>query len=339
MSSPKAVIVGCAGYTLTPHERSIFARHNPFGLILFARNIESPNQLIALTHEFRACVGRADAPVLIDQEGGRVARLRAPQWDEFPSAAKIGALYHHDAAYGVAAGKILGRMLAAMLLPLGITVNCTPVLDVPQAGADPVIGDRAFSTDPDHVATLARSVCDGLCVGGVMPVIKHIPGHGRATADSHAALPVVQASLSALHEVDFKPFRALHDMPLAMTAHIQYPALDEQYCATLSPTIIQDTIRTAIGFDGLLITDDLTMKALSGDVLALARDSLTAGCDVALYCQSDEAVLDKLCQETPVLTPQALRRWNKAKAWLKPMELYDPPLAKAELQRLLSMMG
>ena len=161
MSSPKAVIVGCAGYTLTPHERSIFARHNPFGLILFARNIESPNQLIALTHEFRACVGRADAPVLIDQEGGRVARLRAPQWDEFPSAAKIGALYHHDAAYGVAAGKILGRMLAAMLLPLGITVNCTPVLDVPQAGADPVIGDRAFSTDPDHVATLARSVCDG----------------------------------------------------------------------------------------------------------------------------------------------------------------------------------
>lgn len=336
MAAPKAVIVGCEGHSLSQEERRLFASHNPFGLILFARNIDNPGQVTALTNEFRACVGRADAPVLIDQEGGRVARLRPPHWDELPPAATLGALYRHDPVRGVAAAKLLGRLLAAQLRPLGITVDCTPVLDLGLAGKDKVIGDRAFGNEPKVISALARGVCDGLRVGSVLPVIKHIPGHGRAMADSHEELPVVDTSLEEMNETDFAPFKALHDMPLAMTAHILYTAIDRDNCATLSPKLIQEVIREQIRFEGLLMSDDICMKALKGDLPALATSVLEAGCDLALYCRYEVADLSAILAAVPPLSIEATLRWDRARKWVRPMDLFDPKLAQAEFQQLLS---
>lgn len=318
---------------LTAAERRLFASINPLGLIVFKRNVESPNQLYALTSEFRACVGRADAPVLIDQEGGRVARLQPPHWEAFPPAAALGELFAIDAVRGVAAAKLLGRMLAAQLRPLGITVDCTPVLDLAIPGADSVIGDRAFAADPHSVAVLARAVCDGLRVGGVLPVIKHIPGHGRATADSHEALPVVSTPLAELQATDFVPFMELRDMPLAMTAHILYSALDDKACATLSPKIIGSVIRKEIGFQGLLMSDDITMKALEGSPATIARDVIAAGCDIALYCKHDEGDIAAIGEAVPLMSVDAQLRWQRAQQWLSPMDLFDLRLARAEFNQ------
>ncbi|HEX3497968.1 MAG TPA: beta-N-acetylhexosaminidase [Stellaceae bacterium] len=280
MSHPSAMILGCAGATLAPEERDFFREADPLGFILFQRNCVDPEQLRRLVEALRASVGRADAPVLIDQEGGRVARLRPPHWRTYPSAARIAAL--GDAS--PAAARDVARLIADDLARLGITIDCLPVLDLPVPGADAIIGDRAYGTAPERVAAIGRAACEGLLAGGVLPVIKHIPGHGRATVDSHLACPVVATARDELAASDFAPFRALNDMNWAMTAHIVYSAIDAARPGTLSPVVIAEVIRGAIGFAGVLVSDDLSMQALGGSLGERAAGALAAGCDVALHC-------------------------------------------------------
>lgn len=281
---------GCAAERLHAAELSFFADADPAGFILFRRNCRAPDQVRALVEALRGCVGRPDAPVLIDQEGGRVARLRPPSWRLYPSAARIAALPGPAAAQAACLG---ARLIADDLARLAITVACLPVLDLPVAGADPVIGDRAYGTEPDRVAGLARAVCDGLFAGGVLPILKHVPGHGRARVDSHYACPAVTVGHDELSATDFAPFRALAAMPWAMTAHIVYRAIDPTSPATLSHRIISQIIRSEIGFDGVLISDDLSMRALGGSLGERARQALDAGCDLALHCNGD---LDEMAE-------------------------------------------
>jgi beta-N-acetylhexosaminidase len=273
----RACILGCAGPALGADEAALFRQARPWGFILFARNIETPDQVRKLVADLRETVGREDAPVLIDQEGGKVQRLGPPHWRLYPP----GAAYKER---GVDAARLGGRLIAHDLAALGINVDCAPVLDLPAEGAHAVIGDRAFGARPTEVATLARAMADGLLSGGVLPIVKHIPGHGRATSDSHVALPRVEASREALTAWDFQPFRLLADLPAAMTAHVVYSAYDPVNPATTSKATIDLAIRGAIGFDGLLISDDLEMKALTGSLKARAEASLAAGCDVVLQC-------------------------------------------------------
>ncbi|MEX2644328.1 MAG: beta-N-acetylhexosaminidase [Acetobacterales bacterium] len=281
---PAAAIFGCIGTTLTDEEEAFFAETDPLGFILFARNCRNPAQVAALVGALRQTVDRPDAPVLIDQEGGRVARLRPPNWYGAPPAAVFGALAESGPDAAAEAARLNARLIAADLAALGIDVDCAPVLDVPVAGAHDIIGDRAFCRSPEAVAMLGRAACEGFLDGGVLPVIKHVPGHGRARSDSHLDLPVVEASLDELRSADFLPFRALADMPLAMTAHVVYTALDPDRPATLSPRVIADVIRGEIGFSGVLISDDIGMGALGGPFDMRAAAALDAGCDVVLHC-------------------------------------------------------
>ena len=294
---PRAVVLGCAGERLTLEERRFFAEADPLGFVLFRRNCTNRDQLQALIEEMRACVGRADAPVLVDQEGGRVQRLRQPEWPAYPAPARIAALPDPLAEE---AARLGARLIAEDLSELGITVDAIPVLDLPAAGADPVIGDRAYGDDPERVARLGRAVCEGLLAGGVLPIIKHIPGHGRARVDSHRALPRVEASRAELANHDFLPFRALAAMPWAMTAHIVYPAIDESAPATLSRRVIDEIIRGEIGFDGVLITDDISMGALAGSLGERTRRALDAGCDLALHCSG---VLEEMVEVAAAVAP------------------------------------
>ena len=314
MPSPRAVVFGTAGPVLSPDERRFFREADPLGFILFARNVENPAQVRALIGDLRAAVGRADVPVLIDQEGGRVARLKPPHWRAAPPAKIFGDLYAHDPVRAREAVRINHRLLAAELSALGITVDCAPVLDVPVAGAHDVIGDRAFAHDPAVVADLGRAACDGLLAGGVLPVIKHIPGHGRARADSHKELPAVDASLADMEASDFAPFRALLDAPWAMTAHVLYTALDRDRPATLSPGVIESVIRKRIGFDGVLLSDDIGMSALTGDYRARAESCLRAGCDVVLHCSGDAAEMRAAAEGTGPLSSAAGARVAAAEA-------------------------
>lgn len=277
------VIFGLSGPELTPEERVFFSTSEPLGYILFARNIESSKQLLALTNALRDLHGRENLPILVDQEGGRVARMTPPHWRAYPAAARFGALWQHNPEAAIRAAQCNYEALGLDLALVGINVDCAPVLDVPVPGAHDVIGDRAYGSEVQLVATLGRATRDGLRAAGVAAVIKHIPGHGRARADSHQQMPIVTDE-AILLEDDLRPFVALADAPMAMTAHVQYNAWDEEHCATLSPKIIQTVIRERIGFDGLLMTDDLDMKALSGDLPTLAQKSLAAGCDVVLNC-------------------------------------------------------
>jgi beta-N-acetylhexosaminidase len=294
---PRAVVLGCAGERLTLEERRFFAEADPLGFVLFRRNCTNRDQLQALIEEMRACVGRADAPVLVDQEGGRVQRLRPPEWPAYPAPARIAALPDPLAEE---AARLGARLIAEDLSELGITVDAIPVLDLPAAGADPVIGDRAYGDDPERVARLGRAVCEGLLAGGVLPIIKHIPGHGRAGVDSHRALPRVEASRAELANHDLLPFRALAAMPWAMTAHIVYPAIDESAPATLSRRVIDEIIRGEIGFDGVLITDDISMGALAGSLGERTRRALDAGCDLALHCSG---VLEEMVEVAAAVAP------------------------------------
>jgi beta-N-acetylhexosaminidase len=280
MAKPCAAIFGCAGPMLSPDERAFFRAVDPLGFILFQRNCVEPEQLRRLVADLRDSIGRPDAPVLIDQEGGRVARLRPPHWRSYPSASRIAAL----GAEAASAARAVTRLIADDLDRLGITVDCLPVLDMPVPGADAVIGDRAYGIEPGRVAMLAGAACEGLLAGGVLPVLKHIPGHGRGTVDSHLACPVVTTPIHELQLTDFAPFRMLNGMPWAMTAHIVYDAVDPTHPATLSSTVIADVIRTWIGFDGLLVSDDLSMQALGGTLGGRASGALAAGCDVVLHC-------------------------------------------------------
>jgi beta-N-acetylhexosaminidase len=279
----KPVIFGLAGESVTPEERELFSACDPAGFILFARNIRDPQQLRRLTGELRDIVRRNDIFLMIDQEGGRVARMKRPHWPEFPAAAAFDALYDVAPSSAIEASRCNGRALAAMLYAAGITVDAAPVLDVRQAGASNVVGDRSFGAEPMRVAALGRAMLEGLRAGGVLGVVKHMPGHGRALVDSHESLPTVTANVMEL-EWDLAPFRALNWAPVGMTAHIVYTAWDAQRPASLSPAIIEGIIRGAVGFDGLLLSDDLDMKALKGPADELAEAVVAAGCDLALNC-------------------------------------------------------
>jgi len=315
---PSAVIFGCAGPVVTPDEGALFRKVNPLGFILFSRNCETPEQVSRLVAELRGTVGRADAPVLIDQEGGSVRRLRPPHWDDVPAATCFGEMYERDRRGAGEAAELAGRLIAAQLAPLGITVNCAPVLDVSFPDTAEVIGERAFASDPAVVAELARAFCDGLLAGGVLPVIKHIPGHGRATVDSHLDVPRVAATAEALREIDFAPFHALAALPLAMTAHVVFDALDRDNVATVSKTVIGDIIRGEIGFAGFLMTDDIGMGALSGDMAARCGAALAAGCDAILHCSGDYDEMQGVGAAVPPLSDAAQERWRRAAAQLSP---------------------
>ncbi len=282
-----ALIFGCSGPTLTAAERSFFAAVQPAGFILFQRNCVDPQQIRDLTAEMRALTGRADTPILIDQEGGRVQRLRPPHWRNAPPAKAFATVYQSDPRRAAAAVRLNFRMIAADLADLGITVDCAPVLDIPVSGAHDIIGDRAYGQTVAPVIDLARAAMDGLMAGGVLPVIKHIPGHGRAGVDSHLACPIVEAAHQSLSVQDFAPFRALSDAPFAMTAHVVYRAIDPDRVATLSAQVIETVIRGEIGFDGVLMSDDVGMQALTGDFTERTRAALRAGCDLVLHCSGN----------------------------------------------------
>jgi len=311
-----ACILGCAGPALSPAEAAFFREIQPWGFILFRRNIETPDQVRALTSALRATVDRSGAPVLIDQEGGRVQRLGPPHWRRYPPGRAYGRIAAADPLARREITRLGARLMAHDLARLGINVDCLPVLDVPDPEGHEIIGDRAYGDTPDDVAVLGRAAAEGLIAGGVLPVIKHIPGHGRARADSHLELPVVEASLADLEARDFAPFRALSDMPMAMTAHVVYSALDFRRPATTSRAVIKDTIRGAIGFDGLLISDDLSMKALGGDFTQRARASLAAGCDVVLHCNGEMAEMRAVVAGTKALAGRAAARAQAALARL-----------------------
>jgi beta-N-acetylhexosaminidase len=330
---PGAVIFGCAGPELNADETALFRRVNPLGFILFAKNCETPEQVTRLVAALRDTVGRADAPVLIDQEGGSVRRLRPPQWDDVPPAALCGAVYEQDPMRAGEAAKLSGSLIAAQLAPLGITVNCAPVLDVSFPETTSAIGDRAFASDPAVVAELAGMFCDGMVAGGVVPVIKHIPGHGRATVDSHLDVPRVAASAKELRAVDFVPFQALASQPLGMTAHVVFEALDPDNVATVSKAIIGDIIRGEIGFDGFLMTDDIGMGALKGRIAARCDAALAAGCDAILHCSGDLDEMRQVGSAVPPLTEAAQARWQNAAARISSV---DAPANAAELAKQLS---
>jgi len=279
---PKPIIVGCAGKQLSREEAALFAAERPAGLILFERNCADPEQLRALTEAFRDAVDSPAAPVLIDQEGGRVARLKPPHWHALPPAAAFGRMAEQDFVEAAAALQLAAGIAAEELRAAGITVNCAPVLDLPAEGADPVIGDRAFSSDPTVAARLGRAAVDASLEAGLLPVIKHIPGHGRAPVDSHRGLPRLEADLDALCERDIVPFRAVSDAPFAMTAHVVYDALDKRNPATQSRKVIDELIRGTIGFEGLLVSDDIGMDALTGAPPERAQKALEAGCDLVI---------------------------------------------------------
>ena len=262
----RAFITGIAGLELSAAEREFIRSERPWGFILFKRNIETPDQVTQLVSELRSAVGNPDAPVLIDQEGGRVQRFGPPHWPAYPPGAVFGALYDIDPALGLSAARLSARLIAADLIASGVTVDCLPLADVPVEGADAVIGNRAYGTEPGKVAAIARAVTEGLEQGGILPVLKHIPGHGRATADTHFRLPQVDTSKAELERTDFAAFQPLADLPMAMTAHVVFSALDPAHPATTSATIIAQVIRGVIGFQGLLMSDDVSMNALSGSI-------------------------------------------------------------------------
>jgi len=332
---PSAAIFGCSGQLLTEQERAFFAQTNPFGFILFARNVDNPDQVRSLVGQLRDSVGRADAPVLIDQEGGRVQRLRPPHWRSAPPGAVFAELAARDADSAVRALRLNYRLIGAELADLGIDVDCAPVLDVPVSGAHDVIGDRAFGKTAERVAELGRAVCDGLLDQGVLPVIKHIPGHGRAMVDSHLSLPVVDACRAELEAQDFAPFAALRDQPWAMTAHVVYTAIDARAPATTSAKVIGEIIRGLIGFEGLLISDDLSMKALGGSFGDRTKACLEAGCDVVLHCNGQMEEMAAIAAELTPLTDNARERVAQGQRMKRHRDL-DQAAALAELNRLLA---
>ena len=331
----RAFITGVSGPALTDAEREFLRDAQPWGLIIFKRNVANPDALRALVDDARSVLGRA-APVLVDQEGGRVQRLGPPHWPKYPPAAAYGRLYDANRTEGLAAARLGGRLIAADLAAVGIDVDCMPLADVPVAGADAVIGDRAFGAEPDKVSALAAAFAEGLQDGGVLPVVKHLPGHGRATADSHQKLPVVTAAKTALEATDFAAFRPLAGLPLAMTAHVVFTALDQTAPATTSPVIVREVIRGSIGFQGLLMSDDLSMAALSGSLGERTLAALAAGCDMALHCNGSMDEMRAVAEAAPVLAGDAARRAEAALARRKPAGEIDPAASRSEFAQRLS---
>jgi beta-N-acetylhexosaminidase len=335
----RAFITGVSGVTLTADERDFMRATRPWGFILFKRNIETHVQVTALIAELRESVDEPDAPVLIDQEGGRVQRFGPPHWPVYPPGAVFGTLYDIDRTLGLTAARLSARLIAADLIDLGVTVDCLPLADVPVAGADAVIGARAYGTEPGKVAAIARAVTEGLEQGGVLPVLKHIPGHGRATADTHFKLPVVDTVKAELERTDFAAFRPLADLPMAMTAHVVFSALDPAQPATTSATIIEQVIRGSIGFQGLLMSDDVSMNALAGSIAERTRAIVSAGCDMVLHCNGNLDEMREVAREAPVLSGKALDRAKRALASRKPPQPLDRAAARAELDELIGRAG
>ena len=335
----RAFITGISGNTVNADERAFIAAERPWGFILFKRNIETPAQVASLVDELKTCAGRSDAPVFIDQEGGRVQRLGPPHWPVYPAGSLFGALYDMDPAIGLKAATLSARLIAADLSELGISVDCLPLADVPVAGADAVIGNRAYGTEPAKVAAIARAVTRGLEEGGILPVLKHIPGHGRATADSHLRLPTVDTSEDELEKTDFAAFRPLSDLPMAMTAHVVFSALDPAHPATTSATIISQVIRGVIGFQGLLMSDDVSMNALSGSIAERTKASSLAGCDIVLHCNGNFEEMREVAAETPELSGNALQRAKQALASRGAPQPFDRVAGRAELEALMNRAG
>jgi beta-N-acetylhexosaminidase len=335
----RAFITGVSGLELSAAEREFIRIERPWGFILFERNIETPTQVINLIRELRKAIGDPEAPVLIDQEGGRVQRLSPPHWPAYPPGAFFGVLYDIDPALGLVAARLSARLIAADLTALGVTVDCLPLADVPVPGADSVIGNRAYGTSPDKVAAIGRAVTEGLDEGGILPVLKHIPGHGRATTDTHFRLPVVDTSKAELERTDFAAFQPLADLPMAMTAHVVFSALDPAHPATTSATIIEQVIRGVIGFQGLLMSDDVSMNALAGSIAERTRAIFTGGCDVVLHCNGKLDEMRELAAETPELSGKALERTRQALASRKPPQAFDRLAARAELDALIDRAG
>ena len=335
----KAFISGCAGTSLSDEERAFFAETRPCGLILFARNCRSVPQLRALIADYRDAVESDEALVLVDQEGGRVQRLRPPNWRQMPPARVYGELYGYDPSAAVAAAFAGARLIAEELAEAGITVNCTPVLDVPEPGAHEIIGDRAFSTDPNVVIALGRAVVEGTLAGGVLPVIKHVPGHGRAPADSHLALPCIDASVRELTETDFRPFMALADAPLAMTGHVLLMAFDDKRPVSVSPIIMREVIRDLLGLEGLVMSDDLGMAALGGPMRDRAASVIEAGCDVALHCNGNLAEMREAASVVPPLAGASAERFARAIAKLGEPQAFDAGQALTLVSEAASRSG
>jgi beta-N-acetylhexosaminidase len=331
----RAFITGLAGLTLSAVERAFVREAHPWGLIIFKRNVSSPVQVTELTQSFRDAVGH-DAPVLVDQEGGRVQRLSSPHWPVYPPGALYGALYDREKSLGLAAARLAGHLIAADLNVLRIDVDCLPIADVPVEGHDPVIGDRAYGTEPGKVAAIAAAIAAGLQAGGVLPVLKHLPGHGRAAADSHLKLPVVDTDRATLEATDFAAFRPLAKLPLGMTAHVVFSAIDPAQPATTSATMVQDVIRGFIGFQGLLMSDDVSMGALSGTIAERSRASLRAGCDVVLHCNGDLAEMTQVAGAAPELTGVAAKRADAALALRGAREEFDVDAARHTFAQMIA---
>jgi beta-N-acetylhexosaminidase len=317
MTESKAMILGCAGKSLTEDEIRFYRDERPWGFILFARNIGEPKQISDLVASMLDAVGRPDTPVFIDQEGGRVQRLRPPIAPNYPAGAAIGALYRQDRDAGLRAAWLLARLHAFDLLKFGITADCLPVLDVPIEGASDVIGTRAYGKDPQTVAALGGAAAEGLMSGGVLPVMKHMPGHGRAFSDTHFELPTVDTLLEELRRHDFAPFKALNHLPMGMTAHVVYSSVDPNGPATTSEKVVREIIRGEIGFDGLLMSDDSSMKALSGDVPVKAKAILAAGVDIVLHCNGVMEEMAGIASGTSALTGKSLARAQRALGYIE----------------------
>jgi beta-N-acetylhexosaminidase len=334
----KALILGCSGPVFTADEAALFLDAKPWGLILFRRNIVDPQQVKDLCSRFREIVGRADAPVLIDQEGGRVQRMGPPHWRKYPAARRYYEATQGDIRRASELARMGSRLIAHDLGACGISVDCMPVLDCPVEGADNAIGDRAYATNPEYIAHIGRAAAEGMIEGGVLPIIKHMPGHGRAMVDSHFALPVVKVTRETLESTDFVSFRALRDFPIAMTGHIVFDAIDPVHPATTSKVVIQDIIRGHIGFDGLLLSDDISMKALTGDYQDRTKALFAAGCDIALHCNGMMEEATSVAAAAMELEGVSLKRAEHSLDYLRrPLKPFDPVEAAEILHAALAL--
>ena len=334
----RVFITGLAGHEITANERAFLREAPPWGLIIFKRNVREPAQVRELIRSFRDTIGW-QAPVLVDQEGGRVQRLVPPHWPVYPPGAYYGELYDREPALGLATARLAGRLIAADLHALGIDVDCLPIADVPVPGGDPVIGDRAYGTEPGKVAAIAGAMAQGLLAGGVLPVLKHLPGHGRASHDSHARLPVVETDRTTLERTDFAAFRPLSHLPLGMTAHVVFSAIDPVAPATTSVTMVREVIRGFIGFQGLLMSDDVSMGALSGTIDQRSRAALAAGCDVVLHCNGNLAEMTAVAGAAPMLSGVAAKRADAARAARRTPEEFDIAAARKVFDHTIAQLN
>ncbi|QRM55363.1 beta-N-acetylhexosaminidase [Sinorhizobium sp. BG8] len=338
MSESKSFISGCKGLSLTADEIAFFRDERPWGFILFGRNIGEPSQVADLTAALRDTVGgAADIPVLIDQEGGRVQRIKPPHVQQYPNAAALGAIYRQDEGKGLRAAWLMSRLHAFDLLKLGINVDCLPVLDVAVPGVHDVIGNRAYGQDADIVSAMGKAAAEGLKDGGLLPVMKHMPGHGRTMVDSHHDLPVVHAPLAELERCDFVPFRRMKDELMGMSAHIVFSNIDPDNPATTSPKVVREIIRGHIGFDGLLMSDDVSMNALQGDIATRTRGIVASGLDMVLHCHGIMDEMIAVAENVPGLSGESLRRAKAARAGLREPDNSDELALREEFNQMISV--